>query len=102
MGNTLGAIRGRLIAIAACVACCAIASFGQGPADAAGKDGQGYRIDKPGTITFTVGVKIKGKVEKPQVMIFLPKEKPAYKEVTITHSFYDDIMEPLPLKPEGK
>jgi hypothetical protein len=71
-------------------------------ADAASKDGQGYRIDKPGTITFTVGVKIKGKVEKPQVMIFLPKEKPVYKEIEIAHSFYKDIMEPLPLQPEGK
>jgi len=61
------------------------------------KDDQGYRIDKPGTITFTVGVKIKGKLEKPQVMIFLPKEKSVYNEVTITHSFHDAIMEPLPL-----
>jgi hypothetical protein len=57
---------------------------------------QGYRIDKPGTITFTVGVKIKGKVEKPQVIIFLPRETPVYKEITITHSFAEDIMEPLP------
>ena len=66
------------------------------------KEEQGYRIDKPGTITFTVGVKIKGKVEKPQVMIFLPKEKPFYREVTMTHSFYDDLMEPLPLRPDEK
>jgi hypothetical protein len=66
------------------------------------KDDQGYRIDKPGTITFTVGVKIKGKVEKPQVMIFLPKEKPFYRDISITHSFYSDIMEPLPLRVEGK
>jgi hypothetical protein len=66
------------------------------------KDDQGYRIDKPGTITFTVGVKIKGKVEKPQVVIFLPKEKPYYRETEITHSFLNDIMEPLPLKHEEK
>ena len=46
MGNTLGAIRGRLIAIAACVACCAIASFGQGPADAAGKRRHARRLDQ--------------------------------------------------------
>jgi hypothetical protein len=70
--------------------------------DNAPKDDQGYRIDKPGTITFTVGVKIKGKVEKPQVMIFLPKEKPFYRDVPITHSFYSDIMEPLPLRVEEK
>jgi hypothetical protein len=66
------------------------------------KDDRGYRIDKPGTITFTVGVKIKGKLEKPQVVIFLPKEKPIYSEVTITHSFYDALMEPLPLIPGEK
>jgi hypothetical protein len=70
--------------------------------DNAKKDDPGYHIDKPGTITFTVGVKIKGKVEKPQVVIFLPKEKPYYRETEITHSFLNDIMEPLPLKPEEK
>jgi hypothetical protein len=70
--------------------------------DNAKNDDQGYRIDKPGTITFTVGVKIKGKVEKPQVVIFLPKEKPSYRDIAITHSFLSDIMEPLPLKPEEK
>jgi hypothetical protein len=70
--------------------------------DNAKNEDQGYRIDKPGTITFTVGVKIKGKVEKPQVVIFLPKEKPYYRETVITHSFINDIMEPLPLKPEEK
>jgi hypothetical protein len=58
----------------------------------------GYRIDKPGTITFTVGIKIKGKVEKPQVMIFLPKEKPFYKKPVFSHSFLDDIMQPLPFE----
>jgi hypothetical protein len=77
--------------------------YSQNPAnDNSIKEGQGYRIEKPGTITFTVGVKIKGKVEKPQVMIFLPKEKPVYKEITIAHSFYDDIMEPLPFEPGEK
>lgn len=58
-----------------------------------------YTIEKPGTITFTVGVKIKGKVEKPQVMIFLPKEKPVYKKTALSCSFKDDIMEPLPFNP---
>ena len=71
-------------------------------ADKSVKEGASYRIDKPGTITFTVGVKIKGKVEKPQVMIFLPKEKPLYREISIKHSFYSDIMEPLPLDPREK
>jgi hypothetical protein len=63
------------------------------------QEGGGYRIDKPGTITFTVGVKIKGKVEKPQVMIFLPKEKPVYNKATFSMSFTDDIMKPLPFEP---
>jgi hypothetical protein len=81
----------------------AFAVFAQEPtADNSAKEGQGYRIEKPGTITFTVGVKIKGKVEKPQVVIFLPKEKPVYKEITLTRSFYDDIMEALPFEPGEK
>ncbi len=75
---------------------------GNGGAKNEPKEDQGYRIDKPGTITFTVGVKIKGKVEKPQVMIFLPKEKPYYQVVIVKHSFYNDIMQPLPLNPEEK
>lgn len=60
---------------------------------------QGYRIDQPGTITFTVGMVIKGKVEKPQVMIFLPKEKAYYRELHMSHSFKDAIDEPLPFEP---
>jgi hypothetical protein len=79
------------------------AAYSEDPAvDNSAKEGQGYRIEKPGTITFTVGFKIKGKVEKPQVMIFLPKEKPVYKEITLTHSFYDEIMEALPFDPGEK
>jgi hypothetical protein len=91
--------RGRLVLFAVGIVCCVFSIHAQ-EADASKKDGREYRIEKPGTITFTVGVKIKGKVEKPQVMIFLPKEKPAYQEISIVHSFYKDIMEPLPLKPE--
>jgi hypothetical protein len=68
----------------------------------ASQDGKGYRIDKPGTITFTVGIKIKGKVEKPQVMIFLPKERPVYNKATFSMSFQDDIMKPLPFDPVAK
>lgn len=60
---------------------------------------QEYRIEKPGTITFTVGARIKGKVEKPQVMIFLPKEKPDYQEITLERTFKQDLMEPLPFVP---
>jgi hypothetical protein len=72
------------------------------PSGAAAQGGAAYRIDKPGTITFTVGVKIKGKVEKPQVMIFLPKEKPFYQKATFSYSFIDDIMKPLPFAPVEK
>jgi hypothetical protein len=98
-----------------CAACCllftAVVSIAATPPAASGakKDtaeaagsGASYRIDKPGTITFTVGVKIKGKVEKPQVMIFLPKEKPYYNKATFAYSFMDDIMKPLPFTPIEK
>jgi hypothetical protein len=60
---------------------------------------QGYRIDQPGTITFTVGMVIKGKVEKPQVMIFLPKEKSYFREQEFSHSFMDELSQPLPFSP---
>jgi hypothetical protein len=60
-----------------------------------------YRIDEPGTITFTVGVKIKGKVEKPQVVIFLPKERPQYRDISLEHSFREEITKPLPFTPIG-
>jgi hypothetical protein len=94
-----------------CLLCMAGLSMAAGPGAAAGarKDstenaagGAAYRIDKPGTITFTVGVKIKGKVEKPQVMIFLPKERPYYSKATFAYSFMDDIMKPLPFTPIEK
>jgi len=60
---------------------------------------EGYRIDQPGTITFTVGVKISGKVEKPQVMIFLPKEKTLYRDEKLTRSFSEEIQQPIPFSP---
>ena len=60
---------------------------------------KGYRIDKPGTITFTVGITVKGKVEKPQVIIFLPKEKPVYRTAAVSMSFLQDIMKPMPFVP---
>ncbi|MCU0608805.1 MAG: hypothetical protein MUF22_03430 [Chitinispirillaceae bacterium] len=60
---------------------------------------QEYSIDQPGTITFRVGMVIKGKIEKPQVVIFLPKEKPYFREFKVTHSFVDDLNDPLPFVP---
>jgi hypothetical protein len=76
------------------------ASPGQDKAGAmAAKEDKGYRIDKPGTITFTVGITVKGKVEKPQVIIFLPKEKPVYRTAPVSMSFLQDIMKPIPFVP---
>jgi hypothetical protein len=91
--------------MAAALLCAGIAAFAQTttppaaakPAQAAPESG--YRIDEPGTITFTVGVTIKGKVEKPQVVIFLPKEKPFYRDVAFSHSFTEDLLKPLPFAP---
>ena len=68
-------------------------------ADSTARPEQGYRIDQPGTITFTVGVKISGKVEKPQVMIFLPKEKTQYRDQVLSRSFIGEISQPLPFSP---
>ncbi|NLE02635.1 MAG: hypothetical protein GX640_22450 [Fibrobacter sp.] len=59
-------------------------------------DNLNYQIEQPGTITFTEGAKIKGKVDKPQVIIFLPKEKTYYKDITLERSFEKELMEPLP------
>jgi hypothetical protein len=44
-------------------------------------------------------VKISGKVEKPQVMIFLPKEKTLYREESFNRSFIGELSQPLPFIP---
>jgi hypothetical protein len=66
------------------------------------KDKTDYLIEQPGTITFTVGVKILGKVEKPQVVIFLSKEKTTYRDISFTYSFEKNIEKPLPFVPITK
>jgi hypothetical protein len=92
-------------AVLAWVLCASPASAGEAPTEkntSKPKDTiiqPGYRIDQPGTITFTVAMVIKGKVEKPQVMIFLPKEKTYFRELTFSHSFKDALAEPLPFTP---
>jgi hypothetical protein len=58
-----------------------------------------YEVEQLGTITFTVGVKIKGKFEKPQVIIFLPKGKSQFREMDFSYSFKKDIYKSLPFKP---
>ena len=81
----------------------AVSSAPSPPAsDSAAAASQGYHIEQPGTITFTVGVKISGKVEKPQVMIFLPKEKTLYREEVFTRSFRDELLQPLPFTPQDQ
>jgi hypothetical protein len=84
-----------------CTALCFSAFATTAPADstAPAEEDEGYRIDQPGTITFTVGVKISGKVEKPQVMIFLPKEKTQYRDEVLSRSFVEELSQPLPFTP---
>ncbi len=66
----------------------------------ASEDQEGsYRIEQPGTITFTVGLQITGKIDKPQVMIFLPKERPVLRDIELSKSFESQIFEPLPFEP---
>ena len=60
---------------------------------------QDFVMEQPGTITFKHGVVIVGKVEKPQVMIFISKEKSFYREIKFLRSFRDDILEPMPFVP---
>jgi len=98
----------RIVRVLLCaLAVCGIVSAAS-PAAAPGEDkagvkaatgDMGYRMDKPGTITFTVGITVKGKVEKPQVIIFLPKEKPVYRTTSVSMSFLQDIMKPIPFVP---
>jgi hypothetical protein len=63
------------------------------------RDNESYIIEEPGTITFTSGVKIKGKVAKPQVMIFMTKDKSYTREVTFDYSFKEKILKPLNFVP---
>lgn len=58
-----------------------------------------FSVEQPGSITFKTGVTIIGNVEKPQVLIFLPKEKPFYREIAFTRSFGKEAAEPMPFEP---
>ncbi len=60
------------------------------------RQGNEFSMDTSGAITFSRGLEIKGKIEKPQVMIFLPKEKSFYKEIEFSHSYDHEIRKPLP------
>jgi hypothetical protein len=71
-----------------------------GPADT-GVTQPSFRFDGSGTLTFTDGISITGEIEKPQVMIFLPKEKPYYRDIEFSHSYEKEIMQPLPFQGVG-
>jgi hypothetical protein len=58
-----------------------------------------FSVEQPGSITFKTGVVIVGNVEKPQVMIFLPKEKSYYRQVRLSRSFEKDAAEPMLFEP---
>jgi hypothetical protein len=62
-------------------------------------EGSEFVVEQPGTITFKTGIVIVGKVEKPQVIIFLPKEKSYYREIKFSRSFIREIEEPMPFEP---
>jgi hypothetical protein len=49
---------------------------------------------KPGEITFTTGIVIEGRVEKPQVMLVLTKERIKLSPVVFSHSFLGDLTAP--------
>lgn len=62
-------------------------------------DQQGYVLRRPGEITFTTGAVIEGKVEKPQVMIILPKEKTQADSILFDQSFRAQMLKPLEIDP---
>ncbi len=62
-------------------------------------DHQGYVLRRPGEITFTTGAVIEGKVEKPQVMIILPKEKTQADSIIFDQSFRAQMLQPLEIDP---
>lgn len=62
---------------------------------AAGANQEDFIIKKPGELTFTTGVVIEGRVEKPQVMLVLSKEALRLEPVTFEKSFLDNITRPL-------
>lgn len=67
-------------------------------ADGGANDGRNeddYVVKKPGEITFTTGIVIEGRVEKPQVILILTKEKVKMEPLHFDHSFVKNITEPV-------
>jgi len=54
-----------------------------------------YYFQKPGELVFIKGTVIKGKVERPQVMIIIQKEKIKKTEKKLKRSFRKEILKPL-------
>jgi len=54
-----------------------------------------FVIKKAGEITFTTGVVIEGRVEKPQVMLILSKEALRLEPETFEKSFINKITRPM-------
>ncbi|MBL8026755.1 MAG: hypothetical protein JNL74_10115 [Fibrobacteres bacterium] len=52
-------------------------------------------IKKPGEITFTSGIVIEGRVEKPQVLLIMSKEKTKLPELKLNASMIKFIEEPV-------
>ncbi|OGS37574.1 MAG: hypothetical protein A2293_00195 [Elusimicrobia bacterium RIFOXYB2_FULL_49_7] len=65
---------------------------------ATGRSNENYVIRKPGEITFTTGIVIEGRVEKPQVMLILTKERIRLDPVLFRRSFLKDITRSLQYK----
>ena len=61
---------------------------------AAQKD-EDFIIKKPGEISFTSGIVIEGRVEKPQVLLVLTKERIKVDPVVFQQSFLKNITDPL-------
>ena len=58
-------------------------------------DDERFVIKRPGEITFTTGIVIEGRIEKPQVIIVLSKEEIKVKPVSFSNSFLAHVVRPL-------
>lgn len=57
-----------------------------------------YIVQKPGEITFTSGVVIEGRVEKPQLMLVITKEELRINPISFKKKFTKNITNSLKLK----
>jgi len=68
-------------------------------APAAQAQDQSFVVKRPGEITFTSGIVIEGRVEKPQVMLVFTKEKIKLEPVVFRQSPLSQITAPLRMTP---